>query len=241
MTAFEFPCRCGETLTVSEGMVKVGGKVRCPHCKTLLDIPTQLVEDKARQQMEERREDRERVQPKKDHKSTKAAAWGAIVIACLIIVLVVAYAMDRAQRYTPQLSDEATRARQEGDRQRAQDLARIQRLHELASQQPVPPEAEALKPGEMNCGDGFYLNNVSFPRGPLGLKIVGEITNRSDKEYKRATFEVSFYSADDKLLAVGDIWIWNIRRGATIAFSEYVRSVSSPQFTMYKVRFSYGI
>lgn len=52
MTTFEFPCRCGQTLGVPESQVKRGGKVRCPHCQALLEIPADIVAEVEREQAE---------------------------------------------------------------------------------------------------------------------------------------------------------------------------------------------
>ena len=90
MAAFEFPCPCGETLSIPESLVKLGGKVRCPRCKAVVDIPAEVIdeveqeraelaatmaarkekrarvaEEKAKRRTQERQEQKERAERKK--------------------------------------------------------------------------------------------------------------------------------------------------------------------------------
>ncbi len=101
----------------------------------------------------------------------------ATVTALGVATVGLAYAMDRAQRYTAGLSDKMRETLDAMDRQRAADLDRVRRLRQLA-------EKESLTADQMERARGL-IDDLEGRYGNLGLAVndaTGSITGMAEAQ-----------------------------------------------------------
>ena len=67
------------------------------------------------------------------------------------------------------------------------------------------------------AADDFTLKDISINYNSLSKtsRIAGEITNNSGESYTSATFTLSFFDADDKVIGTADITIKDFAKDAT--------------------------
>ncbi len=90
---------------------------------------------------------------------------------------------------------------------------------------------------------GFFYKNVHFKDSGVGyIKVIGEMTNNSGKDYLLAHFRISVYDEDDNLLESELIIISNFSNGQTKTFEGYIYTdYDLSQMSKYKIEFDSGI
>jgi hypothetical protein len=89
---------------------------------------------------------------------------------------------------------------------------------------------------------GFAYKNVSFKPGPGEyVDVIGEMTNKSGRDYTLANFVVSVYNANDNLLATGYIMISNLLSGQTKSFYSPMIEANYNAIKRYKIDFENGL
>ncbi len=94
--------------------------------------------------------------------------------------------------------------------------------------------------GSAFAEDKFPLKNVSYTVNDLGTEFIGEVTNNSGTSYTMASFKLSVYDADEKLLDVVDIVINNFEDGQTRSFNGISMKQIS-EISRFKLQFEVGI
>ncbi|MDP8254377.1 MAG: hypothetical protein P9M14_01375 [Candidatus Alcyoniella australis] len=89
--------------------------------------------------------------------------------------------------------------------------------------------------------DKFEIANVSFRPGYKGnsIKIIGEITNKSGRDYRRAWYNMSIYGKENILVDSIKIVIYNFNNGKTKSFSEESHE-KYQEIIDYKIDFDFG-
>ena len=133
---------------------------------------------------------------------------------------------------------EAVRETERAGQARAQaEEARHQSIQPSAPEQ--GNEADAASPPADDNAAAFVYDNVSFKQGVLGTRCLGEITNRSGRDYGMAQFTLSVYSADGALLDTSPIFIQTFATGQTKTFDEGVEAPLD-KVGKYKIQFESG-
>jgi len=74
----------------------------------------------------------------------------------------------------------------------------------------------------------FVYGNVSSRRPEYGgFRVIGEITNNSGRTYQMATFTLSIYDSNRRLVDTAPILMMNFAAGATKSFDAYVETLPS--------------
>ncbi len=114
--------------------------------------------------------------------------------------------------------------------------------------QPDRPETERVTqralPGETPAGSGFFWKNLSIKPTPgVGqyTDIIGEMTNRSGSSYSHATFTLSVYDKDGRLLDTTPIISSNVSDGSTRSFDTTLLSTDRSKIDSIKIQFENGI
>lgn len=83
----------------------------------------------------------------------------------------------------------------------------------------------------------FELKDVLLKYNPAAdmTKIIGDITNNSDKAYERTAFRLSFYDKENKLIGMADFFIKDFKVGETATF-ETVADGDMQIMSTYKIR-----
>jgi len=104
------------------------------------------------------------------------------------------------------------------------------------------PEEEVEKPKERSCGGGFYRTNISFKSYEWTdmTEIIGEIINRSGKDYSMIIFIISTYDKNDKLLSSQQFLMNDLENGQKKSFSELI-DVKENEISKYSIKFDTGM
>lgn len=110
---------------------------------------------------------------------------------------------------------------------------------DLLSDKPVQEESKAQD--EIPAGKGFYSKNVLFRESGLAgtLRVVGEMINRSGKDYEAVIFKISVYDAQGRLLDASDFAINAFARTETRSFEAYV-DADLDAIDKHKIQFDLG-
>lgn len=90
--------------------------------------------------------------------------------------------------------------------------------------------------GAKAAGKGFYYKNVSFKRS----YVMGEIINRSGKDYKMVSLMLSVYGGGGQLLDGVHIIVSNISNGTTKSFTTFLPNATSGDVSRHKIQFENG-
>ncbi len=97
--------------------------------------------------------------------------------------------------------------------------------------------AQAEKTRGTAAGNGFYFRNVSFKRPTFGMTpIIGEMANHSGRDVQFATFTLSVYSPDGRLVATSPVIMQSFQSGSVKSFDTMVDTALKGDFT-YKLAF----
>ena len=88
---------------------------------------------------------------------------------------------------------------------------------------------------------GFSYKNVKLTKSMDMIKVMGEMTNASGKNFKAASFIITFYDHKGQLLETGDFLINNFSKGQTKPFSAYMENLIYESVDRYKIEFDFGI
>lgn len=89
-------------------------------------------------------------------------------------------------------------------------------------------------------GDGFDYTALNFQRDDFLPKLVGEVTNKSGKDYTSAIFKVTLYDVNKQLLGTVDVIVPNLKKGQTKTFDGFLQSIDSAKIKSYKIQFQTG-
>jgi hypothetical protein len=92
---------------------------------------------------------------------------------------------------------------------------------------------------KIHNGD-FAYRDVVFTRTPGGTKVIGEMTNYTNTDYKVAIFTIRVYSSYDNLLNTGCIIIPEFLSGQTKMFTVFVEA-DFDKCNTYKISFERGL
>jgi hypothetical protein len=88
---------------------------------------------------------------------------------------------------------------------------------------------------------GFVPGKIKLTESLGMVKVTGEMTNHSGKDYMAAGFIISFFDAKQRLLGTGDILVDDIPEGETRSFTTYVDGVSYSRIRRYRIQFDFAI
>jgi len=88
---------------------------------------------------------------------------------------------------------------------------------------------------------GFVPGKIRLTESLGMVKVTGEMTNRSGKDYMAAGFIISFFDAKQRLLGTGDILVDDIPERETRSFTTYVDGVSYPRIHRHRIQFDFAI
>ena len=88
---------------------------------------------------------------------------------------------------------------------------------------------------------GFSYKNVKLTKSMGMVKMLGEMTNDSGKNFKAASFIITFYDQKGQLLETGDFLINNFSKGQTKPFTAYIENLIYESIHRYKIEFDFGI
>lgn len=88
---------------------------------------------------------------------------------------------------------------------------------------------------------GFSYKNVKLTKSMGMVKVMGEMTNDSGKNFKAASFIITFYDRKGRLLETGDILINSFSSGQTKPFNAYIENLNYESVHRYKIEFDFGI
>jgi DNA-directed RNA polymerase subunit RPC12/RpoP len=143
-------------------------------------------------------------------------------------------ALGRAGQAVEEATKQAERARQAA--------AQVEEARHQSIQPSAPEhgnEADATSPPQDENPAAFLYDNVSFKQGMLGARCLGEITNRSGRDYRTAQFTLSVYSPDGTLAGAFPIFITTFASGQTKSFDENIE-VPLENVGKYKIQFDAG-
>jgi len=106
-------------------------------------------------------------------------------------------------------------------------------------------EVEKASEETMNKGTsikgGFSYKNVKLIESMGRIKVFGEMTNHSGKNFKACSFIITFYDRKGKLLETGNFLINNFLNGQTKPFYTYIENLNEKSIYRYKIEFDFGI
>ena len=88
--------------------------------------------------------------------------------------------------------------------------------------------------------DDFSIVNVTYETHYNDTVFKGNITNKSNNDYKYALFKISVYDKKGSVLASNDFYILNMDRGARRSFEATIHSVKADEFDKYTIKFNKG-
>ena len=88
---------------------------------------------------------------------------------------------------------------------------------------------------------GFSYKNVKLTESMGMVRVLGEMTNGSGKDFKAIGFIITFYDRKNRLLETGDILINNFSKGQTKPFTAYIENLNYENVHRYKIEFDFGI
>ncbi len=94
-----------------------------------------------------------------------------------------------------------------------------------------------------SMGAGFRYKNVSFKRNGVvpGVTVIGEIVNGSGRGYEMATFTISLYDGNGRLLATAPIYVENFASGQTKSFETLILDADASRIKQFKIDFDSGL
>ena len=92
---------------------------------------------------------------------------------------------------------------------------------------------------EGKAGEGFTYRSVSFEKSALEgfVKVIGEMTNWSGKNYRSVSFDLTLYDSLNEVLAVDKFLIQNFKNGSTRPMKTMLK-VDFAKISAYKIDFS---
>ena len=87
----------------------------------------------------------------------------------------------------------------------------------------------------------FVFRKVRLTESMGMVKVTGEMTNQSGKDYFATGFIISVYDVKGRLLGTGDILIDDFPKGETKSFTTYVEEVSYQRIHRYRIQFDFEI
>jgi uncharacterized protein YraI len=88
---------------------------------------------------------------------------------------------------------------------------------------------------------GFSYKNMKLTKSMGMVKMLGEMTNDSGKNFKAASFIITFYDQKGQLLETGDFLINNFSKGQTKPFTAYIENLIYESVHRYEIDFDFGI
>jgi len=88
---------------------------------------------------------------------------------------------------------------------------------------------------------GFSYKNVKLTKSMDMVKVMGEMTNGSGKNFRAASFIITFYDQKGQLLETGDILINIFSDGQTKPFTAYMENLIYESVHRLKIEFDFGI
>ena len=88
---------------------------------------------------------------------------------------------------------------------------------------------------------GFSYKNMKLTKSMGMVKVIGEMTNDSGKNFKAASFIITFYDQKGQLLETGDFLINNFSKGQMKPFTAYMENLIYESIHRYKIQFDFGI
>ncbi len=82
------------------------------------------------------------------------------------------------------------------------------------------------------------LNDAGY--GSNGIDAIGELTNNSGKNFNAASFVMSLYDKDDRLLGSNYIILNNFTNGQTKTFNTIILDTDYKSVAKYKIQFENG-
>jgi uncharacterized protein YraI len=95
--------------------------------------------------------------------------------------------------------------------------------------------------GTAKIKGGFSYKNVKLTKSMGMVKVLGEMTNDSGKNFKAASFIITFYDQKGQLLETGDFLINIFSKGQTKPFTAYIENLIYESIHRYKIEFDFGI
>jgi hypothetical protein len=105
----------------------------------------------------------------------------------------------------------------------------------------IPESTEESWKGAEKIRGGFSYQNVKLTKSMDMVKVMGEMTNGSGKNFRAASFIITFYDQEGQLLETGDILINNFSDGQTKPFTAYMENLIYESVHRYKIEFDFGI
>jgi SH3-like domain-containing protein len=105
----------------------------------------------------------------------------------------------------------------------------------------VPESREASWKGAEKIKGGFSYQNVKLTKSMGMVKVMGEMRNGSGKNFRAASFLITFYDQKGQLLETGDILINHFSEGQTKPFTAYMENLIYESVHRYKIEFDFGI
>lgn len=105
----------------------------------------------------------------------------------------------------------------------------------------VGQPVEGLRATSQKINGGFFCKNVKLKKSTGMVKVMGEMTNHSGRDFKAASFIISLYDRKGRLLETGDILINHFLRGKTKSFTTYIENVKYDNISTFKIQFDFGI
>ena len=144
------------------------------------------------------------------------------------------------------MSDAVEKARKE---QRASPTIEkhMEKMHEdLTPKNPIPNQPRVTKPKaprptNPSTNQNFDFKNVVLRSEFGALRVIGEVTNKSGKDYTLANFGVSLYDEDGRLLDTGAAIVSNLANGQTKSFEAMFLGIQSSEVDKYKIDFENGL
>lgn len=100
------------------------------------------------------------------------------------------------------------------------------------------PNEGAAREIAVSSSRGFDCRSVKVTSGVVGRQIIGELTNRSGKNYEGAAFKVSLYDDRGELLEVAPFVLIEFRDGETKSFDAPVSQ--GGEIKAFKIQFEAG-
>jgi len=105
----------------------------------------------------------------------------------------------------------------------------------------IPESSQESGKGTAKIKGGFSHKNVKLTKSMGMVKVLGEMTNDSGKNFKAASFIITFYDQKGQLLETGDFLINNFSKGQTKPFAAYIENLIYESTHRYKIEFDFGI
>jgi SH3-like domain-containing protein len=105
----------------------------------------------------------------------------------------------------------------------------------------IPESTEESWKGVEKIKGGFSYQNVKLTKSMDMVKVMGEMKNGSGKNFRAASFLITFYDQKGQLLETGDILINHFSDGQTKPFTAYMEHLIYESVHRYKIEFDFGI